>query len=58
MHALFLSITGAYIAMVGKTLGHKSAEATAVYALLNLDPIRVSLEKATAAMLAMKTASG
>ena len=50
----FQTITGASTAIVGKTLGHKSPEATAVYARLNLDPVRSSVESATAAMLAMK----
>ena len=45
------TITGASTAVVGKTLGHKSPEATAVYARLNLDPVRASMEKAVEAML-------
>lgn len=47
-------ISRASTAIVGRTLGHKSPEATAVYARLNLDPVNASVEKATAAMLAMK----
>lgn len=50
----YQTITGANSTIVGKTLGHKSSEATAVYTRLNLDPVRKSLENATAAMLAMK----
>ena len=43
-------MTGASTAIVGKTLGHKSVEATAVYARLNTDPVRASMKKAVAAM--------
>lgn len=51
----YQTITGASTAIVGRTLGHKSPEATAVYARLNLDPVRASVENATAAMLALKS---
>ncbi len=43
--------TGASLTIVGKSLGHKSAAATAVYARLDLDPVRKSAETATSAML-------
>ena len=43
--------TGASLAIIGKSLGHKSQQATAVYARLDLDPIREAMETATAAML-------
>lgn len=46
------TMTGASSTVVGKTLGHKSPEATAVYARLNLDPVRSSMETAVKAMLA------
>jgi integrase len=42
--------TGASLAIIGKTLGHKSQQATAVYARLDLDPIREAMETATTAM--------
>ena len=42
--------TGASLAIIGKSLGHKSQQATAVYARLDLDPIREAMETATAAM--------
>jgi len=42
--------TGASLAIIGKSLGHKSQQATAVYARLDLDPIREAMEAATAAM--------
>ena len=43
--------TGANSFMIGQSLGHKSSQSTAVYARLNLDPVRDSVEKATQAML-------
>jgi integrase len=43
--------TGANSYMIGHSLGHKSPQSTAVYAGLNLDPVRDSVEKATQAML-------
>ncbi|MGD9153116.1 MAG: tyrosine-type recombinase/integrase [Gammaproteobacteria bacterium] len=43
--------TGANLSIIGKTLGHKNTSTTAVYARLNLDPIRESMNKATDAML-------
>ena len=44
--------TGASLPIIGKSLGHKTQEATAIYARLNLDPVRASVNKATDAMLA------
>jgi integrase len=45
------AITGASLAIIGKSLGHKSADATMIYARLSLDPVRASLATATSAML-------
>jgi integrase len=42
--------TGASIVIVGKTLNHKSQATTAIYARLDNDPVRVSMETATKAM--------
>ncbi|KIE05560.1 hypothetical protein NF27_DP01040 [Candidatus Jidaibacter acanthamoeba] len=42
--------TGATTAIIGKSLGHKSQQATRVYERLNIDPVRDSLERATKAM--------
>lgn len=47
--------TGASLAIIGKSLNHKSMQATAIYARLHPDPVRESVERATAAML---TAAG
>lgn len=38
--------------IIGKSLGHKSQQSTAIYARLNLDPVRESADKAVEAMLA------
>jgi len=43
--------TGASLAIIGKSLNHKSQQATAIYARLDLDPVRASVNTATAAML-------
>lgn len=43
--------TGASLSIIGKSLGHKNVATTAIYARLNLDPVRESVETATAAML-------
>ncbi len=44
--------TGANSYIIGKSLGHKTQQATAIYARLNLDPVRESVNKATDAMFA------
>jgi len=46
----YQAITGASLTIIGKSLGHKCSQATQVYARLHLDPVRASVEKATAAM--------
>jgi integrase len=43
--------TGASMAIIGKSLNHKSQQATAIYARLDLDPVRASVNTATAAMM-------
>lgn len=45
------AVTGASGYIIGKSLGHKSQQATAIYARLNLDPVRASVERATEAMM-------
>lgn len=44
--------TGASLVIIGKSLGHKSTQATEIYSRLNLDPVRDSMQTATRAMLA------
>lgn len=43
--------TGASLSIIGKTLAHKNVSTTAIYARLNLDPVRNAMETATRAML-------
>jgi len=43
--------TGASLPIIGKTLGHTDAATTQVYARLDLDPVRASVDTATNAML-------
>lgn len=43
--------TGASMAIIGKSLNHKNQQTTAIYARLDIDPVRQSMETATSAML-------
>ncbi|MGA7949736.1 MAG: tyrosine-type recombinase/integrase [Thiobacillaceae bacterium] len=43
--------SGASLAIIGKSLNHKSTSTTAIYARLDLDPVRASVNTATMAML-------
>ena len=43
--------TGASMAIIGKSLNHKNQATTAIYARLDMDPVRESVERATSAML-------
>lgn len=45
------AITGSSLAIIGKSLGHRSVTATQIYARLSADPVRDSVARATAAML-------
>lgn len=42
---------GASLPLIGKSLGHRSQQSTAIYSRLDLDPVRASVEQATAAMI-------
>lgn len=44
--------TGANSYIIGKSLGHKDPQSTAIYARLNLDPVRASVGRAVDAMFA------
>ncbi|MFZ5557238.1 MAG: tyrosine-type recombinase/integrase [Pseudomonadota bacterium] len=44
--------TGASLTIIGKSLNHKTPNTTAIYARLDLDPVRESVSRATAAMFA------
>lgn len=45
------AIAGSSLPIIGKSLGHKSQQATAIYSRLDLDPVRASMEKGAAAMM-------
>jgi integrase len=49
------AITGASLLIIGKSLNHRNQSTTQIYARLNLDPVRESVEKATEAMLSKKS---
>lgn len=42
---------GASLVIIGKSLNHKTPSTTAIYARLDLDPVRESVNRATSAML-------
>lgn len=44
--------TGASLSIIGRSLNHKSTSTTAIYARLDLDPVRESVQRATSAMFA------
>ena len=43
--------TGASLAIIGKSLNHKNQATTAIYARLDLDPVRAAVNTATTAMM-------
>ena len=47
----YQAISGASLHIIGKSLGHKSASATQVYARLTADPVRNAMQKATDKMM-------
>lgn len=46
----WMTIQGTSLPIVGKALGHKTSQATSIYARLNLDPVRAAMDQAVAAM--------
>ena len=46
----WMTIQGASLPLVGKALGHKTSQATSIYARLNLDPVRAAMDQAVEAM--------
>jgi integrase len=51
------AIQGASLPIIGKSLGHTSLQSTKIYARLADDPVRTSVETATAAMIATQKKS-
>ena len=50
----YQTMTGASTTIIGKTLGHKSQQSTAVYARMTLDPVRDSMQAAVDLMMKTK----
>jgi integrase len=48
----YQAIAGSSLSVIGESLGHKSLQATQIYARLNLEPVRRSINKATDIMFA------
>lgn len=48
------ALTGASLPIIGKSLGHKSTEATQIYARLSNDPVRDSMTKAVTELMGQK----
>lgn len=45
------AITGASPLIIGKSLNHKNIQSTAIYSRLNIDPVRLLVNNAVAAMM-------
>ena len=45
------AISGSSLQIIGKSLGHKSSKVTEIYARLNIDPIKLSVDRALDKML-------
>lgn len=45
------AMSGASLSIIGRALGHKSVDATQIYARLQIDPVREAMERATSQML-------
>jgi integrase len=54
----YMAIQGVSPAIIGRALGHRSPQATAVYARLTQDPVRQALENAQAALVAPEKLRG
>ncbi|NQU43218.1 site-specific integrase [bacterium] len=50
-HGSWAAATGASLAIIGKALGHLDQTATAIYARLDIDPVRQAVMAATGAMM-------
>ena len=51
-HGSYMAATGANQFVISRALGHKDVATTAIYARLDLDPVRAATERATDVMLA------
>ena len=46
-----MAITGATLAVIGKGLGHRNVNTTAIYSRLSQDPVREAMERAAQAII-------
>lgn len=51
----YQAIQGSSLHVIGKSLGHRSLKSTQIYARLNLDPIRASMNQGVSAILGNQT---
>ena len=54
----WMAAGGASLPVIGKTLGHRNQATTAVYARLNIDPVRAAVDSAVAAMMLANAKGG
>jgi integrase len=54
-HGSWMAAAGTSLPIIGKALGHTSLAATSIYSQLNLDPVRLAVNKAVDAMLLTTT---
>ncbi|WP_158642993.1 tyrosine-type recombinase/integrase [Mucilaginibacter ginsenosidivorax] len=52
----YQALSGTSLQIIGKSLGHRSTHSTQIYARLNMDAVRASVNKATDMMLALQSA--
>jgi integrase len=50
----YQAMSGSSLQVIGKSLGHKSIQATQIYSRMNLDPVRESVKKATERILGFR----
>lgn len=51
----YQAMSGASLQIIGESLGHKSQQSTQVYARLQNDPVRLSIERATEEMMSLSS---
>ncbi len=54
----WMAAGGASLPIIGKTLGHRNQSTTAIYSRLNIDPVRVAVDSAVAAMMLANAKGG
>ena len=49
----YQAMTGSSLQIIGKSMGHKSVQATQIYSRLSNDPVKASIDKATESMFSL-----